>query len=409
MSTSDHNAGRAGRYLRQPSGYRAFSPAPLPPQPPPDLTELLGDLLEASQAVARLDGIATTLPNIELLVFMYIRAEAVLSSQIEGTQASLDDVLRAEANLEQPDDPRDVKEVINYISALNYGLERTASLPLSLRLIRELHGHLMSEVRGAERDPGAFRRTQNWIGPAGATLQTARFVPPPVLEMHSALDNLEKFIYQEGSGVPDLIKIGLIHAQFETIHPFLDGNGRTGRLLITLLLCHYRLLRLPLLYLSYYFKQHRTEYYDRLQAVRDTGDWEAWLRFFLRGVRAVAEESTEKTRQILQLREQHREVLTRDFGRKAGTALTVLEHLYRQPYVSVGRVRELTGQTYASANSLVADLVEAGLLSPINTRQRDRVFEYRPYMDIFQLDSHLDGGTESPEQPEEVTYSAGRE
>lgn len=405
MSSSNHNSGRAGRYIRQPSGYRAFIPAPLPPEPSVDLGILLTELLEATQAVARLDGIATTLPNIELLVFMYIRAEAVLSSQIEGTQASLDDVLRAEANLEQPDDPHDVQEVINYISALNYGLDRTATLPLSLRLIRELHGHLLSDVRGGERDPGEFRRTQNWIGPAGATLQTARFVPPPVPEMHAALDNLEKFIYREDGAVPDLVKIGLVHAQFETIHPFLDGNGRTGRLLITLLLCHYRLLRLPLLYLSYYFKQHRTEYYDRLQAVRDTGDWEGWLRFFLRGVRVVAEESTEKTRQILQLREQHRTTLTRDFGRKAGNALTVLEHLYRQPYVSVHRVAELMGQTYASANSLVADLIGAGLLSPINERQRDRVFEYHPYMDIFQLHT----GEAVPEPPEEATLSAGPE
>lgn len=405
MSSSYHSPERAGRYVRQPSGYRAFVPAPLPPVPAVDLAGLLIDLLEASQAVARLDGIATTLPNIELLVFMYIRAEAVLSSQIEGTQASLDDVLRAEANLEQPDDPHDVQEVINYISALNYGLERTSSLLLSLRLIRELHGHLLSDVRGAERDPGEFRRTQNWIGSAGATLRTARFVPPPVPEMHEALDNLEKFIYAEGTGIPDLVRIGLLHAQFETTHPFLDGNGRTGRLLITLLLCHYRLLRLPLLYLSYYFKQHRTEYYDRLQAVRDTGDWEGWLRFFLRGVRMVAEESTEKTRQVLELRERHRALLTQDFGRKAGNALTILEHLYRQPYVSVNRVAELTGQTYASANTLVADLVAADLLSPVNERQRDRVFEYRQYMDIFELQ----GDREVSTLPDEATFSAGPE
>jgi Fic family protein len=219
--------------------------------------------------------------------------------------------------------------------------------------------------------------------------------------MHTALDNLEKFIYEDFSGLPPLLKVGLIHAQFETIHPFLDGNGRTGRLLITLLLCHYGLLRLPLLYLSYYFKLHRTEYYDRLQAVREQGDWEGWLKFFLTGVRVVAEESTEKTREILALREQHRALLSSQFGRRAGKALVVLEHLYRQPYISVRVVESLTSQTYASANTLVAELVAHGLLKPIGDRQRDRVFAYQQYLDVFQLALSAN----APDAPDEATRS----
>ena len=350
---------RAGRYLKQGSGYRAFIPAALPPVPAVQTAELLGELLGAQEAVGRLDGIATTLPNVELLVFMYIRAEAVLSSQIEGTQASLDDVLRAEADLKEANDPRDVQEVINYIAALDYGLKRTAELPLSLRLIREIHTRLMQGVRGDTRNPSEFRRTQNWIGPTGATLNTARFVPPPVPEMLLALDNLEKFMYEELSGVPNLLKIGLLHAQFETIHPFLDGNGRAGRLLITLLLCHYGLLSQPLLYLSYYFKVHRTEYYDRLQAVRDRGDWEGWLRFYLVGVRTVALESTDKTRAVLRLRQLDCDRVA-GLGTRSGRALRVVDHLYRFPYVTIRAVQKLSGLSYNTASALVGDLVEGG-------------------------------------------------
>ncbi len=394
---------RTGHYIRQPSGYNAFMPAELPPTPALELTGLLRPLLAAQEAVGRLDGIATTLPNIELLVMMYIRAEAVLSSQIEGTQASLDDVLRAEANLKEADDPSDVQEIINYIAAMNYGLDRTNALPLSLRLIRELHTRLMDGVRGEHRDPGEFRRTQNWIGPAGATLLTARFVPPPVFEMHAALDNLEKFIYEEASGVPDLLKIGLIHAQFETIHPFLDGNGRTGRLLITLLLCHYGLLSQPLLYLSYYFKLHRAEYYDRLQAVRDRGDWEGWLAFYLEGVRVVALESTQKTRAVLELRTTDRD-LVQTLGSRAANALAVVEHLYRVPYITIRTVEELTGLSYNAASRLVTDLLEAGLLQALDGRQRGRVFFHRRYVEIFQVAVQTDAlETDETTRSEEQT------
>ncbi|MFK7603594.1 Fic family protein [Deinococcus sp. SM5_A1] len=400
-SDNSNSTGRAGRYVKQGSGYRAFIPAGLPPVPGIQTAALLGELLGAQEAVGRLDGIATTLPNVELLVFMYIRAEAVLSSQIEGTQASLDDVLRAEADLKAADDPRDVQEVMNYIAALDYGLKRTAELPLSLRLIREIHTRLMQGVRGDTRNPGEFRRTQNWIGPAGATLNTARFVPPPVPEMLSALDDLERFIYEDRSGVPNLIKIGLLHAQFETIHPFLDGNGRTGRLLITLLLCHYGLLTQPLLYLSYYFKVHRTEYYDRLQAVRDRGDWEGWLRFYLMGVRTVALESTEKTRAVLRLRQLDRDRLA-DLGTRSGRALRLVDHLYRFPYVTIRAVQKLSGLSYNTASALVNDLVEVGVLVPLDERQRDRVYYHKAYVDIFQIESPVLGGS-----PEDVTGSVG--
>ena len=400
ISDFSSSAGRAGRYTKQDSGYRAFVPAPLPPVPPVDTGVLLSGLLAAQEAVARLDGIATTLPNSELLVFMYIRAEAVLSSQIEGTQASLDDVLRAEANLKEADDPRDVQEVINYIAALNYGLERARELPLSLRLVREIHTRLMQGVRGQSRDPGEFRRSQNWIGPAGATLRTARFIPPTVPDMHAALDNLEKFVYEEDSGVPSLLKIGLIHAQFETIHPFLDGNGRTGRLLITLLLCHYGLLSQPLLYLSYYFKLNRTEYYDRLQAVRDRGDWEGWLRFYLEGVRVVALESTEKTRAVLRLRQLDRQQIG-TLGSKSGKALVLLDYLYRFPYLNVKTVEQLTGLSYNASNALVGNLVNVGVLSPLDERQRDRVFYHKGYVDTFQIESPA-----SDVPPEDMTGSA---
>ena len=375
---------RAGRYITQPSGYRAFIPAPLPMLDELNLAEILPRLMSAQEAVARLDGIATTLPNTDLLVMMYVRAEAVLSSQIEGTQASLDDVLRAEANLQDADDPNDVQEVINYVAALNYGLSRQADLPLSLRLIREIHAQLMAGVRGEYRDPGAFRRSQNWIGPAGATLQTARFVPPPVPEMNDALDKLEKFIYDEHTGLPTLLKIGLLHAQFETIHPFLDGNGRTGRLLITLLLCHFGLLSQPLLYLSYYFKLHRTEYYDRLQAIRDRGDWERWLNFFLEGVSVVAKESIEKTRAVLRLRREDQQQIS-TLGSRSANALTLLDYLYRYPYVNVRKVSEITGLSYAAANKLTELMVEIGVLWPFDQRLRDRVFYHRRYVEIFEV------------------------
>jgi len=265
---------RAGKYVRQIGGYKAFIPKNLPPDPPIKMDgEMLTLLSQADRELGRLDGSTETLPNPDLFVFMYVRKEAVLSSQIEGTQASLMDVLEFEAHAVRTGRPKDVHEVVNYVAAMNYGLDRLKSLPLSLRLIREIHAALLEGVRGSKRNPGEFRRSQNWVGPNGSTLASAIYVPPPPHEMGMALDNFEKFLHDKTS-MPFLIKVGIAHAQFETIHPFVDGNGRVGRLLITFLLCQKEILKHPLLYLSHYFKLHRSEYYDRLQAIRDVGNWE---------------------------------------------------------------------------------------------------------------------------------------
>lgn len=386
-----NSGNRAGRYIAQPTGYRAFYPAPLPPEPPVRLEgELQGLLSAADRALGRLDGSIQTLPNPDLFVFMYVRKEAVLSSQIEGTQSSLQDLLAAEAKIFSSELPADVDEVVNYVAAMNYGLERLRDLPLSVRFIKEIHERLLQGVRGANLTPGELRRSQNWIGPAGCTLKDATFVPPPPHEVAEALSALEAFLYSSGD-LPQLIQIGLAHAQFETIHPFLDGNGRVGRLLITFLLCQREILLQPVLYLSHFFKQNRAEYYERLQAVRDRGDWEAWLAFFLRGVASVSREATETARRILLLREEHRAGVTAALGRAAGNGHRVLEHLYRHPIISVADARELTGTTYAAANTLVSRLVEAGILHEATGYKRNRLFRYQPYIDIF--------GENPPEEP----------
>lgn len=374
---------RAGRYIAQPTGYRAFSPAPLPPQPPVRLEgELQGLLSKADRALGRLDGSIQTLPNPDLFVFMYVRKEAVLSSQIEGTQSSLQDLLAAEAHILSPELPRDVDEVVNYVTAMNYGLARLAELPVSVRLIREIHQRLLQGVRGARLTPGELRRTQNWIGPGGCSLNEATFVPPPPHEVPEALGALETFLHAE-SDIPALVRIGLAHAQFETIHPFLDGNGRVGRLLISFLLCQREILVKPVLYLSHYFKRHRAEYYERLQAVRDTGDWEGWLAFFLRGVASVSLEATDTARRILALREDHRARVTQGLGRAAGNGHKVLEHLYQRPIVAVADVEALTATSYTAANNLVSRLVELGVLVEATGYRRNRLFRYQAYIDLF--------------------------
>jgi Fic family protein len=266
---------RAGRYVQQTTGYKAFIPEALPPQPDIEFDGELRTLLsQADRDIARLDAIAALLPNPDLFVAMYVRHEAVLSSQIEGTQSTLEDVLAFEAQGTSNDTPKDVEEVINYVRAMNHGLRRLNELPLSLRLVREIHGELMHNVRGGEKTPGEFRTSQNWIGPAGSTLTNASFVPPPPHELMNALGALEKFLHEGKTNTPLLIRCGLAHAQFETIHPFLDGNGRVGRLLITLILCEEQALSRPLLYLSVFLKAHRIEYYDRLTAIRNYGHWE---------------------------------------------------------------------------------------------------------------------------------------
>lgn len=377
---------RAGHYVRQLEGYRAFIPRPLPPDPPIIYDdEMLGLLSRADRALGRLDGATGALPNPDLFVFMYVRREAALSSQIEGTQASLIDLLEFEAHAADPERPADVEEIANYVAAMNHGLARLTELPVSLRLIPEIHERLLSGVRGSERTPGQFRRSQNWIGPPGRTLADATYVPPPVDEMRNALGDWEIFLHG-AHHMPALVKVGVAHAQFETIHPFLDGNGRVGRLLITFLLVEQGILKRPLLYLSHYFKRHRSEYYERLQAVRDEGDWEGWLKFFLAGVGEVANEATDNARQIVSLREEHRALITSKMGRGAGKSLTLLEQLFFRPIVNVNIVMSITHLSFARANALVKELEKLGLLRETTGRRRNRIFLYEPYMAFFHED-----------------------
>jgi len=368
---------RSGTYIKQMQGYKAFIPKPLPPEPLNIDWEMQELLSKADRALGRLDGITELLPNPDFFVSMYIRQEAVLSSQIEGTQASLVDVLEFESKGTQA---KDVKDVLNYIKAINYGLNRLDTLPLSLRLIKEIHQILLSGTRGSERNPGNFRTTQNWIGPPGCTIKDATFVPPPVHEMNIAMSDLEKFLHDEKIKLPLLIKIGLVHAQFETIHPFLDGNGRMGRLLITFLLCSSGVLKKPLLYLSYFFKKYRNEYYSCLQNIRDNDEWEAWLKFFLRGVYDISQGSTLKAREILQMREAHRERI-----RTISTnAVALLEFLYQYPLITVSQVVEQLGMNYHTANRLVAAFEKEGILKNISGTSRNRVFLYNDYVALFE-------------------------
>lgn len=342
-------------------------------------------LSHADRFLGRLDGSIQTLPNPDLFVYMYVRKEAVLSSQIEGTQSSLQDVLSAEARILAPDAPKDVDEVVNYVRAMHHGLQRLAELPVSVRLIKEIHAELLQGVRGQHLTPGEVRRSQNWIGTGGCTLTEASFVPPPPHQVGEHLSSLERFLHQHHD-LPLLIKVGMAHAHFETIHPFLDGNGRVGRLLITFLLCEQQVLTKPVLYLSYYFKRYRQEYYDRLQAVRDHGDWEGWLAFFLRGVAETSRQATDTVRAILRLREDHRSLVTERLGRAAGNGQRVLEHLYQHPILGVHDVEQLTGTTYTAANQLVARLVKGGILTEITGQARNRRFMYASYIDLFRED-----------------------
>lgn len=376
---------RAGTLQPFAGGGAAFLPAPLPPDPPLDLGgELRTVLSRADIALGRLDGSVSTLPHPDLFVMMYVRKEAVLSSQIEGTQSSLDDLVAAEARVFDPARPQDVEEVINYVAALRLGLERLESLPVSVRLLNEIHGKLLSGVRGEHRAPGELRRTQNWIGPSDSPIAMATFVPPPADRVPEAMSRLEQFLDSKSDDLPALVKIGLAHAQFETVHPYLDGNGRLGRLLIALLLCEGGILRQPVLYLSHFFKQHRAEYYDRLQAVRMRGDWEGWLAFFLRGVVQVGDEAAVTCARILELRERHRGMLVDRLGKGAANGIKLLESLYGMPLTNVKAVGRLLEVTPPAANTLVARFVELGILRETTGNRRNRRFVYDEYMQLFQ-------------------------
>lgn len=375
---------------------QAFLPAPLPPHPPivwdPSLRE---SMEQALLALGRLDSVSVLLPDTDLFLYSYVRKEAVLSSQIEGTQSSLSDLLLFEME-EAPGVPlNDVAEVSSYVAALDHGLSRIAAgFPLSSRLIREVHGKLLSSGRGAGRQPGEFRRSQNWIG--GARAEDAAFVPPPAEAVPECMAALERFLHDEPERTPALVKAALAHVQFETIHPFLDGNGRVGRLLVTLLFCAERVLREPLLYLSLYFKQHRREYYDLLTEVRTGGDWEAWLDFFSRAVSHTAGAAVETARALTELFGQDRERL-RALGR-AGSALRVHQELQGRPLATVGWLVSRTGLSAPTVGKAVELLVNAGIAREITGRRRRRVFVYDRYLALLGegTESVGENRTESP-------------
>lgn len=362
---------------------RAFVPYPLPPDPPIEWSADLSERRdEANQALGRLDGIIRILPEKQLFLYQYVRKEAVLSSQIEGTQSSLKDLLMYELH-EAPGAPLDdVREVSNYVAALDHGLSsvQSGALPLSLRLLNDMHAILLRDSRGADRRPGEFRRSQVFIGSANPP--SIRFVPPPPNRVAECLDPLERFLHNEPERTPILSKAALAHVQFETIHPYMDGNGRLGRLLITLLLCSEGALSEPLLYLSLYFKQNRSEYYDRLQAVRTQGNWEGWLNFFFQGVRDTAQSAVATAEAVLDLFRQDRERL-QSIGRAAGSALRVHELLQQRPILSLPGAADALELSWTAANNAMSELERLGIVHEITGQKRNRLYVYGQYLDIL--------------------------
>ena len=368
---------------------QAFVPAPLPPLPPIEWTpELRGKFDQALLALGRLDSVAVLLPDTSLFLYMYIRKEAVLSSMIEGTQSSLSDLLLYELDQEPGVPLDDVREVSNYVAALDHGLRRLAEgFPLSLRLLKEIHGVLLQKGRGSHQTPGEFRRSQNWIG--GTRPGNAAFVPPPAEEVTDCMGKLELYLHDQPEPTPVLLKAALAHVQFETIHPFLDGNGRLGRLLITLLLCEHKVLRQPMLYLSLYFKTHRQHYYELLNNVRRTGDWEARLDFFAEAVALTAAQAVETARQLLDLSNQDRDKISR-LGRAAASSLRVHRVLMQHPIATSGLLAQKTGITVATVNRALAHLERLGIIRELTAQKRNRLFSYTRYVDI------MNRGTEPP-------------
>jgi Fic family protein len=376
--------GQTGRYDVSSTGeeaVRAFVPAPLPPTPPLSMEGLQRGLEAAGLALGRLDGVSSLLPDKALFLYAYVRKEAVLSSQIEGTQSTLSDLLLFELD-EAPGVPiDDATEVSNYVAALDHGLARLREgFPLSNRLIREIHGVLLSRGRGSGKDPGEFRRSQNWIG--GTRPGNAAFVPPPHILVADCMSSLERFLHADDDRLPTLIRAGLAHVQFETIHPFLDGNGRVGRLLITFLLCHAGVLREPLLYLSLYLKTHRATYYDLLDRVRDHGDWEAWLDFFIDGVRQVADGAVSTAGRLAELFRTDRAMLEAA-GRRAGSALRVHEALKARPIQSLPGIRDASGLSFPTASSAMDFLIERGIARELTGKRRNRLFVHERYLAIL--------------------------
>ncbi|MEI6242312.1 MAG: Fic family protein [Chlamydiota bacterium] len=372
---------RSGQCIMQPTGYKAFIPTSLPPIPPVQMDEALEKLLsDANIALGRLDTMGYLLPNVDLIIAMFVRKEALLSSQIEGIQASLEDIFDYESH-ETVKNEQDVQEVVNYIKALNHGLQRIEEFPMSTRLIKEIHQILLSNTRGKEKNPGEFRTSQNWIGPAGVTLKNASFVPPPPLDALDAMSNLELFLHKESS-LPVLIACALIHYQFETIHPFLDGNGRLGRLLITFYLCWKKVMQKPLLYLSYYFKVHRQEYYDRLNWVREKGDYEQWVTFFLKGIIWASESALETIKKLLALADAHKKLLLKK-KISSPLAIALLEYLCVKPHLSIQDVSMHFDTSYQTSKALMDHFVELGLLKEVTGKKRGRRFSYWEFIECL--------------------------
>ena len=374
---------RAGHLITSLSGemaYKSFVPTPLPPKPSIELTEdMINLLIKANSQLAVLESIATRIPNVELFISMYVRKEALMSSQIEGTQATLEDVLdpMIEANTN-----RNVADVVNYIKATEFAIKRLHELPLCNRLIKETHAVLMEGVRGQEKSPGEFRRSQNWIGGQGSTLKNARYIPPSPDDMLEAMSDLEKYINADDE-LDALIRAALIHYQFETIHPFLDGNGRVGRLLITLFLMEKKVLSTPALYISYFLKKNRVEYYDRMTEVRAKGNYEQWVTFFLRALLESAEDATATIDEQIALHDKNAAVIS-GMGRAAKNAMLVFEYLEANPIIEIRKTAEALSITFNTASSAVKRLTDAGILVQTTNASRNRTFAYEDYLSILR-------------------------
>ncbi len=372
---------RQGKYITQLQGYKAFVPTPLPPQPPLHIdAELVKKSEQATVSLARLDSIAYALSNQDLFIAMYVKKEALLSAQIEGTQASLEDIFDYESG-ETVENINDVQEVVNYVKAMNYGIERLKTFPMSVRLIKELHAIMLKGTRGTNKTPGDFKRSQNWIGPANSTLQNAFFVPPSPDDTYQAMSDLEKYLHDD-SPYSVLINCALLHYQFETIHPFLDGNGRVGRLLITLYLYWKGVIEKPILYASYYFKKNRQEYYDRLTMVRNSGNYEQWVQFFLEGIIQASDSAIEDTKKIISLQSSDQELL---WVQKISSPLAtrLLNRLFYTPIISIKNVEEYFDISYPTAAQLIKQFVAIGILKEITGQKRAKRFVYSKYMAIL--------------------------
>ena len=377
---------RAGTLKKQLSGemaYFSFYPSKLPPNPPIDVdSEIIDKLINAHKVLAILDDRATNIPNIDLFISMYVQKEALLSSQIEGTQATLEDIFNP--NIDENINA-EVDDVVNYIKAAKYAIKRLETLPLCNKLLLETHKILLSGVRGKEKNPGEFRKSQNWIGGAGSTIKTARYIPPDVLSMKESLSDLEKYINAEAE-LDDLIRIALIHYQFESIHPFLDGNGRIGRLLIVLYLLKKKVIKTPSLYLSFYLKEHRIEYYDRMSAIRETGDYEQWIKFFLEGIYASGKSAIETANELIALRDKNiRKLENENYTKRTlETMMKVFHYLEAHPIIDIGKTAEDLSIAYNTVSSAVNRFEKLGILHLVKKQGRNKVYSYKEYIDILK-------------------------